>query len=42
MRIVLDFGVQTREIESVEDVVLLDFAEIFIALGRQEPRYPLL
>jgi hypothetical protein len=36
----LDFGVEAGEIEPVEDVIVFHFAEIFVALGREEPRYP--
>jgi hypothetical protein len=33
----LDFGVETGEIETVEDVILLYFAKIFVTFGREEP-----
>jgi hypothetical protein len=31
--VVLDFGVETGEIEPVEDVVVLYFAKVFVTLG---------
>jgi hypothetical protein len=37
LRVVLHLRVQAGQVEAVEDVVLLDLAEVFIALGRQEP-----
>lgn len=40
LRVVLDFGVEAGEIEPVEDVIFFYFAEIFVPLGREEPRYP--
>lgn len=33
MRVVLDLGVETGKVESVEDVVLFYFAKIFVPLG---------
>jgi hypothetical protein len=36
----LDFGVEASEIEAVENVILLDFAKIFVTLGGEEPGYP--
>ena len=37
LRVVLHIRVQTRKVEAVQDVVLLDFAEILIAFRRQKP-----
>ena len=37
----LDVGVQTGEVEAVENVVLFDLTKIFVALRREEPRNPL-
>jgi hypothetical protein len=37
----LDLGVEAGEVEAVENVVLLDLAKVFVALGGQEPRDPL-
>lgn len=39
--VVLDFRVETREVESIHDVVFLDLAEVLVAFGREEPGYPL-
>ena len=33
LRVVLDFGVEAGEVESVEDVVLFYFAKVFVSLG---------
>jgi len=33
LRVVLNFGVEAGEVESVENVVLLYFAKIFVSLG---------
>ena len=40
LRVVLDFGIETGEIEPVENVVIFYFAKVLIALGREEPGYP--
>ena len=37
----LHLRVETSKVESVEDVVFLHFAKVFVALRRQEPRDPL-
>lgn len=39
--VILDLAVKSREVEAVEDEVLLDLAEVLVALARQEPRDPL-
>ena len=39
--VVGNFGVQTGEVEAVENIFLLDFTEVLIALRREEPRDPL-
>jgi hypothetical protein len=36
----LHFGVEASEIEAVENVILLDFAKIFVTLGGEEPGNP--
>lgn len=41
MGVALDLGVQTSEVEPVEDVIFFYFAEVFVPLGRQEPGNPL-
>ena len=33
LRVVLDFGVETGEIEPVENVVIFYFAKVLVALG---------
>jgi len=33
LRVVLDFGVEAGEVESVENVVLFYFAKVFVSLG---------
>lgn len=34
--VVLDIGVEAREVEAVGEVIFVDFAEIFVALDRDE------
>ena len=41
LRVVLYLGVQTSEVKSVEDVVFLNFAKVFVPFGGEEPGYPL-
>jgi hypothetical protein len=33
----LDFGVETGEVEAVEDVLFVDFAEVFVPFRGEEP-----
>jgi hypothetical protein len=33
----LYLGVEARQVEAVDDVVLIDFAEVLVALGGEEP-----
>ena len=37
LRVMLHLRVQAGEVEPVEDVVLLDLAEVLVAFGGQEP-----
>lgn len=32
-----DFGVQAGEVKPVKNIFLLDFAEVFVSLRREEP-----
>jgi hypothetical protein len=41
LAVVRDLGVEPGEVEAVEDVVLLDLAEVLVPLRGQEPRDPL-
>ena len=41
LRIVGDFGVQSGEVEPVEDVVIFYFAKVLVAFGREKPGDPL-
>lgn len=41
MGIVGNFVVEASEIKSIQDIVFLDFTEVFVALGREKPGYPL-
>lgn len=36
-RVALHLGVEARQVEAVEDVLLVDLAEVLVALGREEP-----
>jgi hypothetical protein len=38
MLVVLDFGVEARQVEAVEDVVFVNLAKVLVAAGRQELR----
>lgn len=42
LRVVLDLRVQSSQVEAVQDVLLVDLAKVFIALGAQEPVDPVL
>jgi hypothetical protein len=39
--IVGNFVIEASEIKSIQDIVFLDFTEVFVALGREKPGYPL-
>ena len=38
--VALDLGVEAGEVEPVDDVFVIDLAEVLVALGREEPRDP--
>lgn len=42
LRVVLDLRVQSSQVEAVQDVLLVDLAKVFVALGAQEPVDPVL
>ena len=35
--VVCNFIVEAGQIKSIQDVIFLDFAEVFVAFGRQKP-----
>ncbi len=39
--VVVDFGVQTRQVEAVSEVLFVDFAEVFVATGGDELERPI-
>ena len=41
LRVVCDFGVQSGEIEPIQDVILFYFAKVFVAFRRKKPGDPL-
>ena len=41
MGIVRDLVIETSEVETIKDEVLIDLAKILIPLGGEEPGYPL-
>jgi len=40
LRVVLHLSVQARQVESVQDIILVNLAEVFVALGAQKPVNP--
>ena len=38
--VVLYFGIEASEVESIEDVILLNFTKILVSFGREKPGYP--
>ena len=38
--VVLYFGIEASEVESIEDVIFLNFTKILVSFGREKPGYP--